>query len=264
MSTTLDPRIDTAAKNVPMYRLVDVELRKLIDTRAGFWLMVLIGGLVVLVETIVVATAIVYEEIAPWSFMFSVMASPLGILLAILGVMTVTSEWGQRTSLVTFSLEPRRMRVVFAKLCAGLLATLILLLFTVVFTAGINQLQAMLIGQEAIWDVPRRDMVAFGVSHISSFVLGFSFGMLIPNTPAALVAYFVFRFVVPNLLVGASIIWEWFEPALEWLHFQNALQEFLDDASVGDNLWHLLSATGVWVVLPLVLGSLLLVRREIK
>ena len=264
MTTLLEPTIDLTARKVPLHRLVDVELRKLIDTRAGMWLLILIGAVIVLVEAVLVITAINFGEVAPWSVMFAVMATPLGLLLAVLGVMTVTSEWGQRTSLVTFSLEPRRMRVVLAKLLAGLLATVVLLLFTLVFTAALNPLQATIIGQDAIWDVPRSQLVGFGILHTSAFFLGFSFGMLIPNTPAALVAYFVFRFVVPGLLMTLGMFWDWFAPVVNWVHFSNALEVVLDVAPTSEAYWHLASATGLWVVLPLVLGSVLLVRREIK
>ena len=43
------------------------------------------------------------------------MNTPMGILLPVLGVMSVTSEWSQRTAMVTFTLEPSRSRVVAAK-----------------------------------------------------------------------------------------------------------------------------------------------------
>lgn len=264
MSTFFEPTIDMTVPRVPLYRLIDVEMRKLVDTRAGLWLMILIGSVIVLVEALLVLTAVAYDEIAPWSFMFGVMATPLGLLLAVLGVMTVTSEWGQRTSLVTFALEPRRLRVVLAKLLAGLLATIVLLLFTIVFTAGLNVGHAALVGQSAMWDVTRTDLIAFGISHTTAFLLGFAFGMLIPNTPTALVAYFVFRFVVPNLLVAAGLIWEWFEPVVSWIHLEQALAEFFDGGIAQQETFHLLSALGLWVFFPLVLGSFLLVRREIK
>ena len=40
------------------------------------------------------------------------MNTPMGILLPVLGVLSITSEWSQRTAMVTFTLEPSRMRVV--------------------------------------------------------------------------------------------------------------------------------------------------------
>ena len=39
----------------------------------------------------------------------------MGILLPVLGILLVTSEWSQRTAMVTFTLEPSRSRVIAAK-----------------------------------------------------------------------------------------------------------------------------------------------------
>ena len=39
MSTATVETIDTARPGVPLGRLVKVELRKMFDTRSGFWLM---------------------------------------------------------------------------------------------------------------------------------------------------------------------------------------------------------------------------------
>ena len=61
-----------------------------------------------------------------------------------------------------------------------------------------------------------------------------------------------------------GMFWDWFAPVVNWVHFSNALEAVLDVAPTSEAYWHLASATGLWVVLPLVLGSVLLVRREIK
>ena len=45
---------------------------------------------------------------------------PLAMLLPVIGIMAATAEWTQRTGLVTFTLEPRRGRVVLAKALAAL------------------------------------------------------------------------------------------------------------------------------------------------
>jgi ABC-2 type transport system permease protein len=50
---------------------------------------------------------------------------PVGVLLPVLGVLLVTSEWSQRTAMTTFALVPRRFRVLTAKpLAAAVLAVL--------------------------------------------------------------------------------------------------------------------------------------------
>ena len=43
-----------------------------------------------------------------------------GVLIPVLGILAVTSEWSQRTAVTTFALVPRRDRVIAAKLLAGL------------------------------------------------------------------------------------------------------------------------------------------------
>ena len=48
-------------------------------------------------------------------------ATPQSFLLPVLGILLVTSEWGQRTTLTTFALEPHRGRVIAAKVVAALL-----------------------------------------------------------------------------------------------------------------------------------------------
>ena len=53
-----------------------------------------------------------------------VTATPQGFLLPVLGILLVTSEWTQRTALVSFTLMPVRGRVLVAKVLAALIAGL--------------------------------------------------------------------------------------------------------------------------------------------
>ena len=45
----------------------------------------------------------------------------MNILLPVLGIMSVTSEWSQRTAMVTFTLEPSRSRFLAAKFVGTLI-----------------------------------------------------------------------------------------------------------------------------------------------
>src|SRR5262252_8302981 len=89
---------------VRMSTLFRVELRKIADTRAGIWLLVAIVALTLLADIIFLFAAksseLTYENFA------AVTATPQGFILPILGILLVTSEWSQRTGLVTFTLEP--------------------------------------------------------------------------------------------------------------------------------------------------------------
>jgi len=42
---------------------------------------------------------------------FALAITPGSILLAIIGILRVSSEWSQRTALITYTLVPKRMRV---------------------------------------------------------------------------------------------------------------------------------------------------------
>ena len=43
----------------------------------------------------------------------------MSLLLPVMGILLVTSEWSQRTDMTTFALEPHRSRVIMAKLVTG-------------------------------------------------------------------------------------------------------------------------------------------------
>ena len=103
---------------VPTTRLVQVEMRKMLDTRAGFWLLVVIA--VLTVAMIVLFATFAPDQDRNFDSFLGGAATPQGFLLPVLGVLLVTSEWGQRAALTTFTLVPHRSRVVVAKVLAAL------------------------------------------------------------------------------------------------------------------------------------------------
>ncbi len=107
----------SGTRHVPMSRLAKVEFRKALDTRAGRWFVISILALVVVVEVIYAFAA----NDADKNFQDFVQISGfvLGYFLPIIIIMLVTSEASQRNGLVTFTLEPKRSRVVVAKFIAG-------------------------------------------------------------------------------------------------------------------------------------------------
>src|SRR5689334_3961706 len=125
----------TGHSSVPFSRLVKVELRKMLDTRAGMWLLIATALLTGLVLVIFLINA------DDKSFVNAMQASatPQGILLPVLGILLVTSEWSQRTAMVTFTLEPHRGKVLWSKVTAavllGLAAVVLALVVASVVTA---------------------------------------------------------------------------------------------------------------------------------
>jgi ABC-2 type transport system permease protein len=100
-------------------RLTGVELRKMVDTRAGFWVQL---GVLALTVTFAILSAVIGHT-ADHTLHGIVTAAvwPAYALLPVVGILLVTSEWSQRTTLITFSLVPQRSRVLAAKLGAGVL-----------------------------------------------------------------------------------------------------------------------------------------------
>src|SRR3954468_24044074 len=105
---------------IPFSRLVTVELRKMFDTRAGRWLLISIAGLTALVLTIQLIVQLSQGNAQTFDDFGAGANIPMVILLPVLGVMSVTGEWSQRTAMVTFTLVPHRGRVLAAKYVSSL------------------------------------------------------------------------------------------------------------------------------------------------
>ena len=109
--------IDTDRPGVPLSRIVNVELRKMFDTRSGFWLMASIG-ILSLLATIGVILFLPDENLAYGAFSAAV-GVPMTILLPIMAILSVTGEWSQRTGLITFTLVPHRSQIILGKAIAA-------------------------------------------------------------------------------------------------------------------------------------------------
>jgi ABC-type transport system involved in multi-copper enzyme maturation permease subunit len=247
-----------------MSRLIKVELRKTMNTRAGKWLMAAIAGGAAIVMAIMVIVGIVNDE--PFGITdFTQVASflPMGLLLPVLGVLSVTGEWGQRTNIATFTLEPRRSRIVAAKLVTGVIlavAATVAALVTGVVAMGVFDL----LGGDATWNLPTQAVVSFALIQLIGVLTGFAFGMLILNTPAAIVSYFAYSFLLPTVFLAGASLWDWADSVRPWIDF-NFVQEPLMEGLLSDVNWGQFAFTSaIWFVAPVVFGVRRLLRAEIK
>src|ERR1700754_2400037 len=78
-------------------RLTKVELRKMVNTRSGFWLLIAVGALTVI--AVLVTALFAHEDQRTFRHILSNGLQPAGILLPVVGILLVTSEWSQRTGL---------------------------------------------------------------------------------------------------------------------------------------------------------------------
>ena len=251
--TTLDlGRADA----VPLSRLIKVELRKMVDTRAGMWLVIAIGAVTVLATTIFGIAG--HDEDRTFYNFMQFAGAPQGFLLPVLGILLVTQEWSQRTGMVTFTLEPHRSRVLVAKVLAALLvgvaafgiAVAVATLATTVFG-----------GADPYRDAHGIEFVKFGFMQITGILQGLAFGLLLLNSAAAIVLFFVIPTVF-SILFGTV-------PALKdagpWIDFGTAQGPLQAVGALSGTEWLHLAVSGVvWVVLPFLAGLVRVLRAEVK
>lgn len=244
---------------VPFTRLVSVELRKALDTRAGRWFTAAIVALCLVVVVIYAFAA--PEGSRDFGDVVGVSGAVLGYFLPVLLILMVTSEWSQRTGLTTFTLEPHRGRVVGAKFVAGLILGAAL----IAVAALIAALGTLIGGGD--WSLTADILVkGFLVANLVGILTGFAIGMLLMNSAAAIVTYFIYTLVLPLAVGILSAFQEWFADLAPWIEFNTAQQlMFVDEgAPSGELLAQLLVSGTIWLVIPFAIGLLRLLRAEPK
>jgi len=244
-------------------RLVGVELRKSYDTRAGFWLIASMGILTVLVLSIMTIVGLVQDVAFNYGDFTGASAFVTSILLPVLGILLVTSEWSQRTAMTTFTLESHRARVILAKLVTGVLLAFAVAVFAMAAGALASALYALL-GGDLSWDFGFKYLVGFLITQSLAMLSGFALATLILNSPASIVAFFAYKWMLPIIFAIGSQFIGWFADFSPWIDFQQA-QTPVADLSVNGSEWgHLLVSGLFWLALPLGLGLWRVLRAEVK
>lgn len=270
MSTTY-AAVDKSAAQIPMSRLVRVEVRKLFDTRASMALMIAMGAITVAVAVIgYFANAGSYRngtaqlDGGPLSYssIFTSMNVPTGIILPVMAILLVTSEWSQRTALATFTMEPRRERIVIAKLIASLLTAVGAIVFSLIVAGLMNVIAGLTLDGAGSWDLTLPEIGQTFLFQVAGLLLGFGFAALFLNTPAAIVAYFV----LPVAISVISNLVPWVSDNLaQWIDSGTASAPLVSGDPVSGADWaHFLVAYGIWIGLPMAFGINRILRSEVK
>jgi ABC-type transport system involved in multi-copper enzyme maturation permease subunit len=248
----------------PFLRLVRVELRKTWDTRAGLWLLISTAVLTAAVMVIQLAVVLTQDLVVSYNDFLTSTNFSIAILLPVLGILLLTSEWSQRTAMVTFSLEPRRPLVIAAKFVVGIGLAVAAVAIALVLATICNTLYGMLSGDEVVWDLGFAVVGGFVLLQVIGMLTGFAFAALLLNSPAAIVLYMVYSFVLPGIFgLGAALI-GWFEDLQPWIDFNDAQTPLIDATMTGQD-WAQLAVSGViWLVIPLAIGVWRVLRAEVK
>jgi ABC-type transport system involved in multi-copper enzyme maturation permease subunit len=255
----------SGSRPVPMTTRVRVEMRKAVDTVASFWLVMAIVILTAIIDGFVLIASLVQNASVGFGDFASLSMVATALLLPIVAVMLVTSEWSQRTAMVTFSLEPRRSRVVIAKLLVGLLLTV----FAWVVCLAVGAL-CTLISQVAqpdvtTWDSGGRQIVGILLAQLLAMLGGFALASLLLNTPAAIVVFLLYRFALPTILFVVSSLVSAFDKVSPYVNFIEAQGPLTDLTIHTGTQWAQLIVSGLlWVGLPMVFGVRRILRAEVK
>jgi len=176
----------------------------------------------------------------------------------------VASEWSQRTGLTSFTLVPHRSRVVTAKLVVTLAVGVASMLLAAAIGALGNVIGTAIRGTDLVWNVSATELSYIVLGNVLGMLMGFTLGVLLRSSAAAIVGYFVYGFVLPPLSMLLASSQHWWKQAQPWVDFNYAQGNLFNDA-MGGQQWAQLGVTGlVWLVLPLAVGLRLLLRSEVK
>lgn len=254
--------VSAPIRTIPLHRIVSVELRKSFDTRAGFWLLSSIGAAALLTTGAIIAWA-PRAELTYSQFILAI-GMPMTVILPIIAALSVTSEWTQRTGLATFTLVPHRGRVLLGKAAGSVLVALVATLVAFVVAALGTVVASRLAGIEPVWDVNAASLVAFGSAIELLLLTGFTLGTLIRASAGAIVAYMIYAFLLPGVLTLLAMYQAWFRDLRPWVDAKLTQEALMNGGLSGDQWAHLAVTTMVWLVIPLVIGVVRVLRAEVK
>jgi ABC-2 type transport system permease protein len=235
-------------------RLTRVELRKMVDTRAGFWLQV--ATIALTVAVVAVRCVVGDAEDHTLQSVLSVGQQPANILLPVVGILLVTSEWSQRTGLITFALVPVRSRVLGAKLLASLVLALAMwALCLAIVVAGVALAAP---GVEGTWSSAVAMVGQSAVYLTTSMVIGVALGAVLLGSAPAIVA----NFAAPTACAALASL-PVFAGVAPWLDYARAISPMGEEVLSATGWAHAGTALALWMLLPLLVGACRIARREV-
>ncbi len=260
--TTLSVDRPSSTETLRPPRVTSTELRKMFDTRSGFWLLASIGITSLLATAAVILFA--PDDEVTYSTFATAIGFPMAVILPIVAILSVTSEWSQRSGLTTFTLVPGRGRVIWAKLVCSVAVGVVSMGVAMVIGALGTVVGSALAGVDQVWDASATELLLIVVANVLGLLVGFMLGVLIRNSAGAIVAYFVYAMLLPTLSSLLAASQSWYRDLQPWVDF-NYAQSALFNGSVTTEQWSQLGVTTAgWLVVPTAIGVWLLTRAEVK
>jgi ABC-2 type transport system permease protein len=235
-------------------RLVAVELRKMVNTRAGFWLQ--LATVAITVVAVIVRSVVGTAADHTFASVLTVGVFPAAVLLPVVGILLVTSEWSQRTGMITFALVPVRSRVLGAKL----IASIVLSVATLVMAVGVAAAGVLVAspGVDGTWSDVAPLLGQSAVYLTGGMLTGVAFGMVLLASAPAIVALFA----LPITWTAVTSL-SFFADVAPWLDTRLALGPMPKEVMSTTQWAHAGTALALWMLLPLLIGIWRITRREV-
>jgi ABC-type transport system involved in multi-copper enzyme maturation permease subunit len=228
-----------------------VEWAKATDTRAARWLLALVA--------LSTAGMMLVPVLAPTSFdqtyasYLGVAAVALAVLLPVVAILLFTGEWSQRSAMTTFTQEPRRIRVVNAKLAVSMVLGSGAAVFGGVVTAAGLGLAA------ASGRVVEADLTVGVLAGYLAFVLlnvlaGVALGALLQSSATAIAASFALPATFAALGTASTLVSDWIDMSTwNWV-LENDWAGHVPQISI---------SVLFWIAVPLAAGVVRTIRRDV-
>ena len=237
-----------------LLRLARVELRKAVDTRAGMWLLIVTALAVVALVVITLAAGKADDQ--SWGSMFAGTQWVASMLVPVIGILLVTSEWSQRTALTTFSMVPNRHRAIAAKAIAAIALAIVVVLICLILSA----VAAAIGSAPDPWDLALADVGTGALYAGATVLIGLAFGLALMSSPLAIVVYFALPTVWSILAEAVNAL----DGVANWLELGRTMEPLVEGGVSGTEWARAGTSLLLWLGVPLVLGLVRLSRHEVK
>ena len=183
-------------------------------------------------------------------------AGPQNVLLPVLGIVVISIGWTRGAAATAYTLMPVRHRMLLAQL----FTVLIIGSAAIALALGLAALAALPSGRRSWSEFGADNVPVLGLVQVIALLQGAAFGLLFLNLSSAILGHLA----VPVGIDLLSSLWTPLGGARPWWDLWAAQQPLLKAAPIGREQWlHLATSTGVWVVLPFVIGAIRLHRVDI-
>ena len=135
------------------------------------------------------------------------------------------------------------------------------IVLSLALAAVVHQAAITFQGYAGDWALDNNTLLGAALFVLLGVAQGVGFAMLLRNTPAAIVLYFV----LPTAWAILGDMVSWLDTAASWLDMNRTMNAlFTVEAMTGEQWAQLGTSVGLWVALPVAVGMWLLHRAEVK